>query len=429
LTASGWRWAGGLLGGALVLGSVAFALGVAGEEATASSPVRPRRATSGAALPPAGPREFASPEELWADAARVAWSYVRTHTVARTGLTNATSAYAYVTTWDIGSMLAAVHCAHELGLLDDAGYVQRMQRLLATLQRLPLFEGIAFNKSYSVRGTMAGRRPGREWSGVDLGRLLVWLRIVARHPDFAADAERVVARLDRSRLVQDGYLRGGRVQPDGTLHEHQEGTIGYEQYAARGFEAWQMPAPNALDLRRHAVPIRLMGQDLLADDRGRDRLTSEPFVLLGLEIGWTADERALAEALLAVQQERWRRTGQVTIVSEDAVAQPPHHFYYYCVFAQGRLFHTTALDRNAVIQGPRWVSTKAAFGWAALRDTEYTRMAVKAVAGAHTSRGWASGIHEGRGRSAGAVNINTQAVILEAALFRQRGGRPLLERP
>jgi hypothetical protein len=421
------RWAGGLLAAALALDSAADPLGVAGEGPSAASPARPRRATSTAA-PPAPP-VFASDTELWGDAARVAWSYVRTHTLARTGLTNATSAYAYVTTWDIASMLAAVHCARGLGLLDEAGYRQRMQRLLATLQRLPLFEGIAFNKAYSVRGTMAGRRRGHEWSGVDLGRLLIWLRIVARDPEFAGAAERVVSRLDRSRVVQDGYLRGGRLRPDGTLDEHQEGTIGYEQYAARGFDAWDIPAPNALDLRRHAVPIRLMGQDLLADDRGRDRLTSEPFVLLGLETGWTADERALAEALLAAQQERWRRTGQVTIVSEDAVAQPPHHFYYYCVFAQGRLFHTTAQDRDAVLQGPRWVSAKAAFGWAALRDTEYTRTAVKAVRGARTPRGWASGIHEGRGRSVGAVNINTQAVILEAALFRQRAGRPLLERP
>jgi uncharacterized protein DUF3131/ankyrin repeat protein len=436
LTPARRRWAGGLLAAVLVLDPAPRRMEAAGEVPPKRSPSRPptRRGPATAASPaPGGPRGFATEAESWADAARVAWSYVPTHTVAGTGLVNATSEYAYVTAWDIGSMLAAVHCAHVLGLVDDAAYKQRMEGLLATLGKLPLFEGIAFNKAYSVRGAMVSRgraasRRGQGWSAIDLGRLLLWLRVVARDPQFTESAARVAQRLDQSRVVSNGYLRGGELGADGSVQEHQEGTIGYEQYAARGFDAWQMPVAKALDLRRHAVPIQLMGQNLLADDRSNDRLTSEPFVLLGLEVGWTEPEKALAEALLAAQQERWRRTGQVTIASEDAIAQPPSYFYYYCVFAQGRLFQTTAQDRVAALAGPRWVSAKGAFGWAALRPSDYTRMAVKSVGAARTARGWASGIHEGRARSTGAVNINTQAVILEAALFRQRGGRPLLER-
>ena len=112
----------------------------------------------------------------------------------------------------------------------------------------------------------------------------------------------------------------------------------------------------------------------------------------------------------------------------DTLPLPPHHFYYYCVFAQGRLFETVVQDPSVVLDGPRWVSAKAAFAWSALRPGDYTSRAVEAVARARTAGGWATGVHEGNGRSTGAVNLNTNAVVLDAALYRKLR-RPLAARP
>jgi hypothetical protein len=304
--------------------------------------------------------------------------------------------------------------------------------MLRTLATLPLFDGAAFNRSYSTRNaSMAGAprtgRRGDGWSTTDIGRLLLWLKIVAtRHPEHAAEAEAIVRRLDAGRLVRHGYLRGFRHDAGGRSLDYQEGRLGYEQYAAAGWAAWGFPVERAARLEQNAVPVEVMGRPLAADLRGSDRLTSEPLVLLGLEVGWRPEERALAEELLAAQEERYRRTGLVTVVSEDAIGRPPHYFYYYCAYTNARHFAVDVQDPAAAVSGPRWISAKAAFGWHALLPRDYTARALGSLALARTPVGWASGVYEGTGRSTGTANINTQAVILEAILYKKRG-RPLLE--
>jgi hypothetical protein len=291
---------------------------------------------------------------------------------------------------------------------------------------------VAFNKVYSTRSLAMARgvhtsRVGGGWSATDIGRLLVWLKIVGAHrPEFTDAAAAIVKRLQPEKLVREGYLYGATRHSGGKTEEYQEGRIGYEQYAAAGFALWGLRAENALDLGRHGVPIEVMGRQLLADLRGDDRMTSEPFVLLGMEVGWSPAVRTLATELLAAQEERWRRSGKVTMLSEDAIARPPYYFYYYCAYSQGKEFATDVQDPRAMVDGPRWVSAKAAFGWHALLPGDYTRRALTAVARARGADGWGSGVYEGDGRSTGTANVNTQAVILTAAVVRQRG-RPLLD--
>jgi hypothetical protein len=169
-----------------------------------------------------------------------------------------------------------------------------------------------------------------------------------------------------------------------------------------------------------------MGQSLVADVRQRDRLTSDPFVLSGLELGWQPREAVLARRMLAAMEERFRRTGIVTIAGEDAMAEAPHYFFYYGVFANNREFGLDVQAPRAFVDGPRWVSTKSAFAWHALTPNAYTRRAIETVKAAAGPSGWASGVYE-RGGSTNVLNINTAAVILEAALF-ERQGRPILKK-
>lgn len=383
------------------------------------------------------PRPMPTPDprdaDLFGSAAGDAWHYVQSHVERATGFVAAVERYHYATVWDIASGLAALFCARELGLLEPAAYDALMARALSTLRGVDLFDDVAYNKAYSTStGRMVGRddRPsarGGGWSITDLGRLLIWLKIIStHHPDHAAAAEAVVRRMDARRLVRGGYLWGAQLSGGG-LREFQEGRLGYEQYAAEGFRAWGFPVERALDFAPNVVPISVGGRRLAADLRAYDRLTSEPFVLLGLEVGWAPGIRALADELLAAQEDRYRRTGRVTVVSEDAISRPPHFFYYYCVYTKGREFAIDVQDPRAVVAGPRWVSTKASYAWHALLPGAYTRRAVEAVSPSRTPRGWGSGVYEADGRSTGTINVNTQAVILEAALYHRRG-RPLLAR-
>lgn len=373
---------------------------------------------------------------VFRQAAEVAWRYFERYGHAGTGMTSATATYPFVTVWDVGSMLAAYHSAYGLGLIDDEDFTSRVSATLATLTEADLYDGAAFNKSYDSRtGRMTGRdeRPttiGYGWSSTDIGRLLIWLRIIERHhPQFEAATRAIVERLDAGRLVRDGYLRGIEIHPrTSEVREYPEGRIGYEQYAAAGFALWGLEAENALDLRRHARVVEVAGQTLLADERGGDRLVSDPFVMYEMELGTRPGEwRSLACAVLAAQEGRYRETGQVTMVSEDALPDPPYYFYYYSVYHDGEPWTVDAQGPMRGVEPPRWVSAKAAYAWNAIYPSAYTRTALSSVSRARASGGWASGIYEGNGGVARSVNVNTNAVILQAALFHQQDGRPLLE--
>lgn len=377
---------------------------------------------------------LADERRYFMEAARTAWRYGEHFYRSGSGIIAPVPFYDYATTWDLGSSLAMLYCARELGFLPQADYVARMKLALGTLSRLALFDGAGFNKDYRVRNAaMVDRHrqsssKGFGWSVTDIGRLLVWLKIIALHdPALAPTAEAVVRRLDFSRLVKDGYLWGEDLAPNGKRRIYIEGHIGYEQYAAQGFALWGHRPAKALRLSENAIPIPVMGHTVAADSRQRDRLTSEPFILAGLEVGLTPDMRRLARAVLGAQEERARRTGVLTIVSEDALDDAPHYFYYYCIFSNGKHFSIDVQDPDAVVERPRWVSTKAAFGWHALMPNGYTRRALEAVQPARESRGWSSGVYENSGRSTGTLNVNTAAVVMTAALYALEG-EPMLAR-
>src|SRR5690606_14301775 len=121
---------------------------------------------------------------------------------------------------------------------------------------------------------------------------------------------------------------------------------------------------------------------------------------------------------------RFRATGEITIASEDAVPTPPHYFYYYAIWSDGEPFAVRA--QGPVQGGPRWISAKGAYAWHALLPDGYTWRAVGRVEPARSPAGWASGVYERNGASTDARNVNTAAVILQAALYRERA-RALLE--
>ena len=350
-----------------------------------------------------------------------------------TGLANATPDYDKLTSWDIGSVMAAIYSARVLELIDDSEYAHMMGRTLRTVESLPLYRGVAYHKLYSSRqarmisrgGGITSR--GYGWSATDLGRLLVWLDIIARndpaHADLASAAAR---RIAFDSVVAGGYLYGEELRPGGSRRRFQEGRIGYEQYLAAGFAAWGADVGRALDLRTNAVPVEVAGAELLADARGLDRLVSEPFVLMGLELGWDDDMRALALAVLEAQENHSAATGTITIGSEDATGVPPNYFYYYCVYCSGQAFVVEAAHPGRSVDTPRWLSTKATFGWHALAANDFTGAALDRIEGARSPHGWSSGVFTETGRATGAYDINTAAVVLEAAAYVHLG-RPLAE--
>ena len=382
--------------------------------------------------PPASPRPPVSDEEQKAfmlRSARGAWSYV-TREVTSAGFVGATRNYPFLTVWDMGSELAAAWSARELGFITPAEYKAFVGRTLSSIETMPLYDGAAFNRMYSAAsGRMVDSKAqvsdkGMGWSALDHGRLLVWLKLVGNDdPSFAVRTQAIVSRLDMGRLVKDGYMQGEEISAKTGLHRaYQEGRVGYEQYAAEGFALWGAKLEPALDFAVNGRPVVVNGQTIITDARGGDVMTSEPFVMMGLELGWkTPTWRNLSLSVLAAQEARFRQTGIVTMVSEDAIPVPPAYFYYYLLYHEGKPFVVTTVSGTASDSFPRWVSAKAAFGYHALAPSDYTWRALQAVKFGGDAEGWTAGVFEGTKSSTKTYNLNTAAVVLESAAYMKRG--------
>ena len=183
----------------------------------------------------------------------------------------------------------------------------------------------------------------------------------------------------------------------------------------------------ALRLEENGLPVQVMGHTLLADARGRDRLTSDPVILLGLELGCDPPMERLARSLLGAQASRYRKTGRVTMAAEDSISRPPHFFYYYSVYTHRKAF---AVD----VQDPMRSSTSRG-GSAPRPRSPGMRCCRDPIPGSRhrlssprtPPPAGDPGVYEGSATCpTGALNLNTAAVILTAALVDRRG-QPVFE--
>jgi hypothetical protein len=251
----------------------------------------------------------------------------------------------------------------------------------------------------------------------------VWLKIVGKSdPLFAQRTQAIVNRLDMSRIVKNGYMQGEEITRSGEFRAYQEGRVGYEQYAAEGFALWGAKVDSAVDFATNAKTVVVNGSTIVTDTRGGDVMTSEPFVMMGLELGWkNSTWKNLGLAVLNAQEARYRKDGIVTMVSEDAIPVPPSYFYYYLLYHDGKPFVVSTVSGTVNDSFPRWVSAKAAFGYHALAPSDYTWRALQTVKYGGSADGWTAGVFEGTKNATKTYNLNTAAIVMESAAYMKRG--------
>jgi Protein of unknown function (DUF3131) len=272
------------------------------------------------------------------------------------------------------------------------------------------------------------------YSALDVIRLLGALHIFrTEYPELRPKIERIVARWPIAQLEKDGWLYGTGRDQSGKLQRFQEGRSGYEQYAAYVLQLWGINATKALNnpdidqIEVEGYPLTVDRRDL-ANSNASNYLTNDPYLLLAMEVGLPASLQTQLDNLLAVQEKRFERTGILTAVNEDALDRFPY-FLYYSVYANGQVWEPITVRGKAYPQ-LRFLSTKAAFSWAAIKpDQPYPtalRQAVQHLG--DTDRGYYSGRYEHRqyGNNM-ALNVNTNAIILESLLYRARQGQSLAQ--
>lgn len=382
--------------------------------------------------------------------AETAWSYFIDGFQPETGLVNAVGSYPSTTLWDTASYISALVSAYELGIIDKREFDKRATLLIATLRNLDLFRGESPNKVYNTKTAAKvdyANKPGEVGSSaLDLGRLLVWLRILKeRYPYLANGVDNIPLRWNFCHLVEDdGRLFGSIVKKDKTMAYVQEGRLGYEEYAAKGFALWGFEVAGALD----PAPLQytpIYGIDVPYDGRDprifntQNYVLTESYLLDGLELGWDlpkTDDKApgvasqgwraeFAHRIFAVQQRRFEETGIITARSEHQIDGAPY-FVYDSIFANGYAWNT--LDPTGVYQPDRAaVAAKAAIGMWALWDAPYTDLLFDTVADLSTSPGgFYEGLYENGNGFIPLQTANNNGIILAALLYKVEG--PILQR-
>ena len=367
--------------------------------------------------------------------ARTAWRFVENNTDDASGLVNGMDRVPTFTAWTAGDAIAATVAAFELQVIDAREFDLRLSRLLGFLATMDLSQGKLPNKVYnSVTGKMVGfeNRPDDiGWSAVDIGRLLLWLRIAGqRHPRFQEYADQAVLRWTFCDVIDDCGRLQGTARANGQVQRYPEGRLGYEQLAGAGYAAWGFDARGATGLPALetvnilGLPVRFDARDPRTTGAQAPVLTM-PYVLSGIELGWVAPDgstglRDLAATVQRVQEERWRRERLVTARTDYQLREAPY-VVLDSVYASGYAWNTVGTDGREYEKLAQ-VSTRAAFGLWALWPGEYADVLAGNVRFLFDpDRGWYEGRFEQGGGPNTTLTLSTNAAILETLLFKAKG--------
>ena len=373
-------------------------------------------------------------EEL--EVAQVAWKYFEQNWNEETGLVNSADKFPAVTLWDQSAAIAALVAAKELELITTKEFNRKLETTLKTLTKLELYNDELPNKVYNSQTLIPLDYGELEeqaeigWSAIDLGRMAIWLKIIgAKYPQHKQTADAVWQAWDVERLVKNGDMYGTSVA-EGKEQYHQEGRLGYENYAAFGLKLWGLKVAKALDYEDKAAFVNLYGVGTPYDIRdaqnsgANNYVLSEPYFLDGIETGFQALPKAYSDRVLAAQEARYDNTNQLTAITEDNLDREPY-FVYNTLYANGKPWGTIT-DKNDSYDYLRFLSSKAAIGWHILYDTAYTsKLFDFVVENLESDSGWYNGYYETLQEPNKALTANNNGVILETLLYKQVG-KPLL---
>ena len=380
------------------------------------------------------------------EAAKTAWQYFANNMDSKTGLVNTIEGHPVTTLWDQASALSSLYNARKLEIISTAEFDQRLNTMLRTFQRIELVNNQVPHKYYHTKTAKMVRYNGNDgrvgYSPIDMGRFLIWLKIIKeQYTEHAASVDKVALRWNYCSVVDNGQMFGGSYDRGGDLNIYQQGRLGYEEYAAKGFYLWGFNT----SLAAKSLPVKKVsveGFNIPVDARDflnpveKSFVVADSYLLDGLEFNWDKpsdfytnsvvhSDVFSAQTSLAIykaQQKRFEITGLPTAKSEYQLSQKPW-FVYDTIYANGYTWNTIN-DLGTSISNYSALTTKAGFAMWALWDTPYTDLLIKTVHSLNDKNlGYNEGIFES-GSAIEARSSNTNAMVL-ASLGYKAFGKPV----
>lgn len=374
-------------------------------------------------------------EQYWA---KVAWKYFDNNLNRSTGLVNMKDGFQLATMASTGDYLIALLAARDFELISRHEFDARMTALIGFLNNMPLAGGQLPNVNYSANNgwmtNYANQQGELGWSAMDIGRLLVALRIARnRHAEYGEYIDRIVLRWTFCNIIDTSGNLYGAVKIGDRFEKYLDGKHGMREYAARGFQAWGFKTRKASQLDP-VDQIRIYGIDLYFDGYderaagGNNALITTPFLYDGLEFGWesinsiTIDRRYATQAqnVYRVQEMRFQREDIHTARTSHLLNREPY-LIYDAIFSNGNKWNTVSEDGTYYPQ-LAGVSIKAVFGMWALWKTDYTDKLMNVVSTLFDpERGWFEARLEKSGEVQRVITCATNALVLESLWFKQQG--------
>jgi len=378
--------------------------------------------------------------------ARVAWKYFENNFNPSTGLVNAVNAYPSTTLWDTASYLAGMVAARELGIIDKDIMDQRLLPLIRTFNNMDLFRDEMPNKAYNTKtGAKVNysNKPGEiGYSALDIGRLLIWFSIIKeRYPEHATGLDNALLKWNWCNIVNDeGTLYGAAINKKSKETRYlQEGRLGYEEYAAKGFQLWGFKTTLASKkepfdiLPIYGIPIAYDSRDPRVL-KAHNYVVNESYVLDAVELGWDqandfssdADDYTdpttaeLGHRVYAAQEARYCETGILTARTEHQLDKAPY-FVYDTIYTDGYAWNTITESGENVPEFSA-VALKGALGMWAVWDSPYTDLLFDAIAGLYDpEKGFYEGLYENGDGLIKTFTANNNGIMLEALLYKAQG--------
>ncbi|MGV2987105.1 DUF3131 domain-containing protein [Vibrio sp. E150_011] len=348
----------------------------------------------------------------------------------KTGMWDSVQGYHHATMWDVASGLAATLALHALGFETTEVTRDRLTVTLTTLADFPLYNDKLPNREYNTKtGLPAGsysttKSNGNGWSALDIGRLLIWLNITqASFPDLTPIINTITSRWALSAAIKDETLYGTKLYK-GKEYFRQEGRLGYLQYAAQGFSLYGFNLTDSFS-NTTTTNIDVDGSRLHIDIRNVPYFTSDPYVLLALEIGNPSVWWNQLDTLYQLQKRHSEQTGKLHVYAEDAMSKSPW-FAYNNIYYYGTSWLSVS-PGGKPIETPQTFSNKVGFGFSVLFDDAFSKQLNDEVLRTSlTSRSIPTGVYSDNGTN-NAFNINTNSLVLVSLWYKSLGSVPILE--